>query len=110
MRPPDMTVLVETLRLAVPLHIAELRGASDRQRAFWGNDAANTVAAHGDILQYGGKTPKSRKQVAATFNQLARGLACMAYSPGGVTFMGVHWCVWAHAGGADGVTGCMGGA
>ena len=26
------------------------------------------------------------------FNFLARGLACAAYQPGGVTFAGLHWC------------------
>lgn len=26
------------------------------------------------------------------FNFLAKGLACLAYQPGGVTFAGQHWC------------------
>lgn len=29
---------------------------------------------------------------ADTFNHLARGLAALAYQPGGVTFAGRHWC------------------
>lgn len=110
MKAPDMTVLVETLRFAVPLHIIELRTVREQHRIARAHSAAAAIATYGDILQYGGKTPASRSRIAGTFNQLAEGLACLAYQPGGVEFKGIHWCVWTHPGGAEGVTGCTGGA
>lgn len=54
--------------------------------------ASSQVAAHGDDLQYGGR------HCAATFAHLAKGLAALAYQPGGVTFAGAHWCVHPHPG------------
>ena len=30
-------------------------------------------------------------ETAAAFNALAEGLACLAFSPGGVTFYGLHF-------------------
>ena len=47
-----------------------------------------TVAPHGSVARPaddGGGT-------ADTFNHLARGLAALAYQPGGVTAFGRHWC------------------
>lgn len=105
----DDITLVETLRLAVPLHIMELRTVSDIQRAFIANNAAGVVGEKGDALQFKGKSAAGRRSTGEAFNSLARGLACLAYAPGGVEFAGVHWCVWDHPGGATGVTGCMGG-
>jgi hypothetical protein len=41
---------------------------------------------------YGGK------HCAEAFNALARGLAALAYQPGGVKYAGLHWCVEEHPG------------
>jgi hypothetical protein len=85
-------LLLTALQVAVPMRIMDLRalppGARTNQIRWWAEDAAGVIAARGDILQYGGKRGKS----AAAFDWLARGLAAAAFSPGGITFLGVHWC------------------
>jgi len=86
---PRNTTLVETLALAVPLWIWELRDRTPSQRMAIAKRCAQEVASHGDTLMFGGK----KGAAAAVFNQLAEGLACAAYQPGGVTFAGRHWCV-----------------
>lgn len=81
-------VLIETLKLAVPLHIDDLRDATPQQRQRLAREAAQVIASQGDVLMFGG-----RKGAAANaFNHLARGLAAAAYQPGGVDFAGQHWC------------------
>jgi hypothetical protein len=82
-------VLVETLRLAVPLHIQELRDSdlTPGQLAAIAHAAAGPVGSQGDALQFGGKG------CAEAFNALARGLAAAALTAwGGVDFAGLHWC------------------
>jgi len=87
-------VLVETLRLAVPLRLAELLALRDDERERvaleWASDGARLVAERGDALQFGSKR---RGEAARVFDALARGLAALALQPGGVTAFGVHWCV-----------------
>lgn len=80
-------VLLETLRLAVPLHITELAERPVEQLLAMAARDAETVGTHGDDLQYGGK------HCAPAFNALARGLAIAALTAwGGVTWHGLHWC------------------
>jgi hypothetical protein len=82
---PD--VLLETLRLAVPMHCHELRGIPPEQLREIAQQASTTVATHGDDLMFGGT------YCAEAFNALARGLAVLALTAwGGVTFRGAHWC------------------
>lgn len=55
------------------------------------------IAAEGRVLTCpDGRKPKlvgdPEAGTAAAFNALARGLAALAWQPGGVTFMGAHWC------------------
>lgn len=81
------TVMRETLRLAVPMHMVELEGLPADMLTGIATAAAVTVGTHGDDLQFGGK------RCAATFNSLARGLAAAALTAwGGVTWEGLHWC------------------
>jgi hypothetical protein len=80
-------VLLETLSLAVPMHMIELQRCSPEALAALATDAATFIGSHGDALQFGGK------KCAPAFNQLARGLAAAALIAwGGVTFQGLHWC------------------
>lgn len=80
-------VLRETLRLAVPMHIEELRGLDGDRLAEVARSHAMTVGTHGDDLQFGGR------HCAEAFNALARGLAAAALTAwGGITFNGLHWC------------------
>lgn len=89
----DHPALAITLGAAVPLWIHKLaqldEHTRDQRRMQWASESATIVGSQGDALQYGGK----RGQAAAAFNGLARGLAALAYAPGGVTFAGEHWCV-----------------
>lgn len=102
------TALRETLRVAVPLHIIELRGLPLDMLLGISARCAGIVGEKGDILQFkGGK----RGETAEVFNALARGLAAAALvADGGVDFIGLHWCAipgcrstarFDHAGGAD---------
>jgi hypothetical protein len=91
-------VLMIALSAAVPLRMAELKAmrghARCNERVHWVTAAVDEVACKGDVLQYGGR----RGEAANVFNHLARGLAALAYQPGGVAFAGIHWCT-AHPGG-----------
>jgi hypothetical protein len=85
---PRNTALIETLALAVPMWIWQLRDRTPAQRAAIGRRCAQEIASHGDTLMFGGK----KGAPAQVFNHLAEGLAAAAYQPGGVTFAGRHWC------------------
>ena len=80
--------LVTSLELAVPLWQEQVRGLTDSQRMARARRCAAEVAAHGDVLQYGGKR---RGAAAEAFNALAEGLAIASFQPGGVTFAGRTW-------------------
>ena len=123
-----MDTLVITLQAAVPLWMAELARMTPEQRdravANWAADAAEVIASNGDTLMFHTKPTKltaaqlgttSRRKpgdevgTASTFNHLARGLAALAYCPGGVQFGGYHWCADHHRWGIEVDTfGCPG--
>lgn len=107
--------LVEGLRVAVPLRIAELQHTTSAERDVrirtWAREAGDMVAHHGDMLMFrvsAGRehTNSCRQQgwqhcdclvgTAQVFNALVRGLAAGAHMPGGVTLFGLHWCTTAH--------------
>lgn len=94
-------MLLMMLSASVPLRIHQLLTHPHRDsiQRRWARRAADEVASHGDDLMFGG--PK-RGGAAAVFNRLTEGLAAGALCPGGVTFLGVHWCV-EHPGGIQGV-------
>lgn len=79
-------ILRASLEAAVPIAIHDLRYHMWPDLQQLATEASTTIASHGDDLQFGGK------KCASTFAALARGLAVLAYAPGGVTFLGVHWC------------------
>ncbi|WP_062434929.1 hypothetical protein [Herbidospora daliensis] len=83
--------LLPALSAAVQLEIAALRAVDDELRAtqiahHTGRASATLLGEKGDVLLYGGKG------AGETFTALARGLACLAFAPGGVTAFGQHWC------------------
>lgn len=92
---PRTDVLADTLGLAVPLNMTLVPGWSDRQRHQYVKEAADMVTAHRDDLMFGGA------HCVATFNALARGLAILAFCPGGVTVFGLHFCAARHSGCAN---------
>ncbi|WP_157253136.1 hypothetical protein [Nonomuraea typhae] len=86
-------LLALTLSAAVPLEMARLRTVDDDRRQLHVSSVlehfrypVNPVAAHGDDLLYGGPG------CARRFAELATVLACLAWTPGGVTFCGMHFC------------------
>ena len=88
--------LAEALRWAVPLRMLELRGlGSDtaRRRRLPPSVAANIY--RGDAVMFTGKNWKS---AALGFDAYAWTLAYLAYTPGGVTILDVHWCAGTHSG------------
>lgn len=94
----DNPVLIETLRLAVPLAAAYLLSRRDRQDLIqvWLTDAARAVGERGDLLQFRSKRQREGRhdeRTAATFESLAKGLAAAAMVlPEGVQWAGLHWC------------------
>lgn len=84
----NVTLLRMTLLAAVPLWIAKMRSFDDQQRSNRAAVCGQVVAEKGDLLMF-----KSKKKggTAEVFNRLAEGLACAAYSPGGVKFAGLHF-------------------
>lgn len=86
--PVASDLLPTALAAAVPLWIERLRHTSFEDRQARAHEAADVVASKGDIIQFKGEKPG---QTAEAFNRLAEGLACLAYSPGGVKFMGLHF-------------------
>jgi hypothetical protein len=81
-------VLLAALELAVPMWIDQLRSWTENDRIAMAHSLATTVASKGDILQFGSKRKGEQAEV---FNATAKGLAALAFAPGGVTFCGVHW-------------------
>lgn len=88
MSEPVDDLLVISLQAAVPLHIAEVSNWPPGERTRRARRAADVVASHGDNILF-----KSKKSgdTAHAFNELAIGLAILAFQPGGVSFAGCHW-------------------
>ena len=103
----QMETLAETLTVAVPMAMARLAAMSPQVREWtrgqWAANAASLVGHQGDALMWPARarraTVRSGVRVEGTagtvgvFAALARGLAAAAWQPGGVTWLGRHWCV-----------------
>lgn len=79
------------LAIAVPPEIERLRSVDDDLRALQIAQHTEQLGAQllgekGDVLLYGGRG------CAGAFAALARALACLAWTPGGVTVAGMHFC------------------
>lgn len=74
-----------SLQAAVPLWIDDMRGWDFERRARAAASCSQAIAEHGDDLMFGGRHCKE------AFNKLALGIACGAYQPGGITFLGDHY-------------------
>lgn len=81
-------LLTSTLACAVPLWIEQFRPLTDDARLAIARVSGQEIAEHGDIILY---RSKKKGETAAAFNHLARGLAVLAFAPGGVTFAGLHF-------------------
>lgn len=81
------------LSTAVPLYIHEMRHWSPQRRSQTAEGCTDLTTRADVVLE---PSRKEAGTTAQTFNAVARGLACLAYQLGGVTFLGQHWCVDAH--------------
>ena len=77
-----------SLSCAVPLCIERARRYTDAEFKQRAELAGAVVAERGDLIQFRGKKPR---RTAEAFNALAEGLALLAYRPGGVHFLGMHF-------------------
>ena len=86
----NQELLLITLDAAVPLWVVHIqKEAWDWDRVLAeARKAGQVVAEKGDIIQY---RSKQKGETAVAFNELAKGLACMSFVPGGVRFCGRHW-------------------
>lgn len=85
---PNGDLLRLTLMAAVPLWIAEFRKLTEDERIAIAKTCSQVIAEKGDVLQFGGG---KKGEAANAFNALAKGLAVMAFVPGGVTAFGLHF-------------------
>lgn len=86
-------VLIPSLQAAVPLWTAQLRDLDDDARSTriraWRDAAWEPLAHMSDVGMMGGGT---KGEAAGWFNHLARAIAAMSYSAGGISCFGHHWC------------------
>jgi hypothetical protein len=88
MTPMQTELMKLTLQAAVPLWVERLKHKSMSEILARARVCGEVVAEKGDIIQF-----KSKKKgaTADAFNHLAEGLACLAFAPGGVTFLGLKF-------------------
>lgn len=97
-------MLCIALSIAVPLWIEVVREMPPEQRAEvaeechalinYGNNESDPVRGRGNSgpeRMTNGMPPKKAGDIARVFNATALGLAVMAFAPGGVTHLGLHW-------------------
>lgn len=85
--------LLGMLELAVPMWIDRLRTVPADDRITEARGLAQVIASKGDVLQFGSK---KKGEQAEVFNACAKGLAALAFQPGGVKFCGIHWDAHEH--------------
>lgn len=81
-------LLQAALSAAVPLYIIEMRSWDWKKISQTAHECAQIVAEKGDVILYRSTVPG---ETARAFNALARGIACLSFSPGGVTALGLHF-------------------
>ncbi|NUU20935.1 MAG: hypothetical protein HOV68_05375 [Streptomycetaceae bacterium] len=84
--------LIDFLLTFAPLAIAEQRGRTNEELEPLRERWEELVTYRGDELQYGGP------HRGASRSALAQGIALLARAEGGVTALGIHACITAHAG------------
>lgn len=82
--------------MLVPLYIAELQGSTFEERKSMAPSIVDLVAHKADEMMYAPR--KALKRKSSVLSAIAKGIAIMAYQPGGVTLLGIHACVYSHLG------------
>lgn len=91
--------LAEGLRFAVPLHIREMWDWKPERRRLRGLPAGWLGNVHrADSLMFRPRSPQGWNNFRLAFGTWARGLAVLAFEPGGVTLFGAHFCAAPHDG------------
>lgn len=87
--PVKYDLLATMLQALVPLRMAELRfGHSREQLAELGRAQSDVIGSCGDSLLY------RTEDTTRAFKALLTGIACAALlADGGITVLGLHWCV-----------------
>lgn len=83
-----LVLLQSTLSVAVPLRIEEMKKRpwsfiEERARV-----CGQVIASEGDNILF---RSKKEGKTAEVFNRLAEGIACLAFTPGGVKVFGMHF-------------------
>lgn len=81
----DAELLSTCLECAVPIAIMELQRLPWPEVERLAREYGAVIAERGDVIQF------RSKGTAEAFAALARGVACLAFGPGGITFMGSHY-------------------
>ena len=81
-------LLTLSLSVAVPMWIERLRGYTDEDRDARARVCSQAIAEKGDVVLY---RSKKKGETADAFNRLAEGIACLAFAPGGVHALGLHF-------------------
>jgi hypothetical protein len=83
-------LLASTLAVAVPMWVDQIvrEGWDESRRSYEAQLAAQVVAEKGDIILY---RSKKKGESAQAFNALARGIAILSFSPGGVVAFGTRY-------------------
>lgn len=90
-------ITTAALGVAVPMWIDRMRHWFPREREHRAHALVETLAfTQGSAAMVDRDAMLSSKkhnpgEMAAAFNVLAEGLACLAYCPGGIVFAGNHW-------------------
>jgi hypothetical protein len=79
-------LLLDTLAIAVPAEIDNLRWSDGQDRLAIAPRLSVRMRSGGDDLLFGGP------ECARSFADLAQALALLAYQPGGVRFGPLAWC------------------
>jgi hypothetical protein len=80
--------LTAALGAAVPLWVREFRTRPWSEISAIAKECGDIVASKGDNILF---RSKKKGETAEAFNALAKALAVLSFSPGGVTFLGEHW-------------------
>jgi len=85
-----VSILPLSLAAAVPLWIEEFvrKGYTFDDVARVAAESGQVVAEKGDLILFKGK---KKGETAAAFNALAKGIAALAFVPGGVRTFGMHF-------------------
>jgi hypothetical protein len=79
-------LLKMSLSMAVPLWIQEFKQKSWAEIQEIATEGSQFLGEHGDALMY-----KQKGTTAKAFNYLAKGIAALAFAPGGVNTFGMHF-------------------